>query len=54
MRLKTERERVAQETYVHNVEDRAHREVDHAREKDKATVNKLETGRARGRAVETI
>ncbi|WP_433771393.1 DNA-binding protein [Pseudomonas putida] len=36
LRLKAEQERVAQEGYVRGVEDRAHREVDRAREEGKA------------------
>lgn len=45
-RLKAEQERVAQESYVRGVEDRAHREVDHAREEGKAMSARLkETGR---------
>ncbi|EPJ80528.1 hypothetical protein CFT9_21883, partial [Pseudomonas sp. CFT9] len=36
LRLKAEQERVAQESYVRGVEDRAHREVDRAREEGKA------------------
>jgi chromosome segregation ATPase len=36
LRLKAEQERVAQEVYVRGVEDRAHREVDRAREEGKA------------------
>lgn len=35
LRLKTDQERVAQEIYVRGVEDRAHREVDRAREESK-------------------
>ncbi|MFZ3183983.1 MAG: DNA-binding protein [Pseudomonas sp.] len=35
LRLKAEQERVAQEIYVRGVEDRAHREVDRAREEGK-------------------
>lgn len=35
LRLKAEQERVAQESYVRGVEDRAHREVDLAREEGK-------------------
>jgi hypothetical protein len=35
LRLKAEQERVAQEIYVRGVEDRAHREVDRAREESK-------------------
>ena len=35
MRRKAEQERVAQEIYVRGVEDRAHREVDRAREESK-------------------
>ncbi|WP_192557988.1 DNA-binding protein [Pseudomonas allokribbensis] len=46
LRLKAEQERVAQETYVRGVEDRAHREVDHAREQSKAmTVQLKDAGR---------
>ncbi|NVZ64364.1 DNA-binding protein [Pseudomonas gingeri] len=40
-RLKAEQERVGQETYVRGVEDRAHREVDHAREESKAMAVQL-------------
>lgn len=36
LRLKAEQERVVQESYVRGVEDRAHREVDRAREEGKA------------------
>jgi chromosome segregation ATPase len=35
LRLKAEQERVAQEIYVRGIEDRAHREVDRAREESK-------------------
>ena len=35
LRFKAEQERVAQEIYVRGVEDRAHREVDRAREESK-------------------
>ena len=46
LRLKAEQERVAQESYVRGVEDRAHREVDRAREEGKAmSVQLKETGR---------
>lgn len=41
LRLKAEQERVAQETYVRGVEDRAHREVDHARHESKAMAVQL-------------
>lgn len=41
LRLKADQERVAQETYVRGVEDRAHREVDHAREESKAMAVQL-------------
>ena len=41
MRLKAEQERIAQESYVRGVEDRAHREVDRAREEGKATIVQL-------------
>lgn len=41
LRLKAEQERIAQETYVRGVEDRAHREVDHAREESKAMAVQL-------------
>jgi chromosome segregation ATPase len=41
LRLKAEQERVAQETYVRGVEDRAHREIDRAREEGKAVGNQL-------------
>lgn len=36
LRLRAEQERVAQESYVRGVEDRAHREVDRSREEGKA------------------
>lgn len=46
LRLKAEQERVAQENYVRGVEDRAHREVDRAREEGKAmTAQFKEVGR---------
>jgi chromosome segregation ATPase len=46
LRLKAEQERVAQENYVRGVEDRAHREVDRAREEGKAISAQLkESGR---------
>ncbi|MBV4482626.1 DNA-binding protein [Pseudomonas khavaziana] len=41
LRLKAEEERVAQEVYVRSVEDRAHREVDRAREEGKRTITQL-------------
>jgi predicted nucleic acid-binding Zn-ribbon protein len=41
LRLKAEQERVAQESYVRGVEDRAHREVDRAREEGKAMTARL-------------
>jgi chromosome segregation ATPase len=51
LRLKIEQERVAQETYIRGVEDRAHREVDRAREEGKATEAQL---KAAGRHVEQL
>jgi chromosome segregation ATPase len=46
LRLKAEQERVAQESYVRGVEDRAHREVDRAREEGKTLSTQLkEAGR---------
>jgi len=46
LRLKAEQERVAQGSYVRGVEDRAHREVDRAREEGKAmTAQFKEVGR---------
>lgn len=46
LRLKSEQERVAQESYVRSVEDRAHREVDRAREEGKTiTAQFKEAGR---------
>jgi hypothetical protein len=46
LRLKAEHERVAQEVYIRGVEDRAHREVDRAREEGKAMATQLkEVGR---------
>lgn len=45
-RLKAEQERVAQESYVRGIEDRAHREVDRVREEGKVLLTQLkETGR---------
>lgn len=41
LRLKAEQERVAQERYVRGVGDRAHREVDRAREEGKAMSTQL-------------
>lgn len=43
LRLKADQERVAQENYVRGVEDRAHREIDRAREEGKAVANQLKT-----------
>lgn len=51
LRLKAEQERVAQEVYVRGVEDRAHREVDHAREEGKAMMSQLKSV---GRHVEQL
>ncbi|UUT22863.1 DNA-binding protein [Pseudomonas sp. T8] len=46
LRLKAEQERVAQESYVRGVEDRAHREVDRVRDEGKAmTAQFKEAGR---------
>lgn len=39
LRLKAEQERITQENYLRGVEDRAHREVDRAREEGKAAVS---------------
>ncbi len=44
-RLKAEQERVALEVYVRGVEDRAHCEVDHAREEGKATTIQLKVAK---------
>jgi len=41
LRFKAEQERIMQETYVRGVEDRAHREIDRAREEGKAAVMQL-------------
>ncbi|MFW9082546.1 DNA-binding protein [Pseudomonas sp. P2757] len=41
MRIKAEQERITQENYLRGVEDRAHREVDRAREEGKSVVNQL-------------
>jgi DNA repair exonuclease SbcCD ATPase subunit len=49
--LKAEQERVAQEAYIRGVEDRAHREVDHAREEGKAITAELKSV---GRHVEQL
>jgi DNA repair exonuclease SbcCD ATPase subunit len=51
LRLKAEQERIEQESYVRGVEDRAHREVDHAREDGKAMMIQL---KATGRQVEQL
>jgi chromosome segregation ATPase len=51
LRLKAEQERVAQESYVRGVEDRAHREVDRAREEGKAMAAQLKEA---GRLVERL
>jgi hypothetical protein len=51
LRVKAEQERVAQESYVRGVEDRAHREVDRAREEGKAMAIQL---KAAGRQVEQL
>lgn len=46
LQLKTEQERVAQESYVRGVEDRAHREIDRTREEGKVmSIQLKETGR---------
>lgn len=45
LRLKTEQERITQENYLRGVEDRAHHEVDRAREEGKAVVNQLKSAR---------
>ncbi|WCM48497.1 DNA-binding protein [Pseudomonas sp. WJP1] len=51
LRVKAEQERAAQESYVRGVEDRAHREVDRAREEGKAMAIQL---KATGRQVEQL
>jgi hypothetical protein len=51
LRQKAEQERVAQEVYVRGVEDRAHREVDRAREEGRAMTAEL---KAVGRQVEQL
>lgn len=51
LRLKVEQERIAQESYVRGVEDRAHREVDLSREEGKASIIQLKTV---GRHVEQL
>lgn len=51
LRLKAEQQRVAQEVYVRGVEDRAHREVDRAREEGKAMSTQLKEA---GRHVEQL
>lgn len=51
LRLKAEQERVAQEACIRGVEDRAHREVDHAREEGKAMTVPF---KAAGRQVEHL
>ncbi|MHC8350860.1 DNA-binding protein [Pseudomonas sp. RT4P38] len=46
LQLKTEQERVAQESYLRGVEDRAHREIDRTREEGKVmSIQLKETGR---------
>nr|WP_180204888.1 DNA-binding protein [Pseudomonas sp. SbOxS1]NYU04888.1 plasmid replication region [Pseudomonas sp. SbOxS1] len=51
LRVKAEQERVAQESYVRGVEDRAHREVDRVREEGKAMTIQL---KAAARQVEQL
>eukprot|EP01030_Chromulinospumella_sphaerica_P021252 gene21252-21182_t len=51
LRVKGEQERVAQESYVRGVEDRAHREVDRAREEGKAVIAQFKEA---GRHVEQL
>lgn len=41
LRLKAEQEQITQENYLRGIEDRAHREIDRAREEGKAVVNQL-------------
>lgn len=41
LRLKAKQERITQENYLRGVEDRAHREVDLAREEEKAAISQL-------------
>jgi uncharacterized protein (DUF3084 family) len=53
LRLKAEQERVAQEDYIRGVEDRAHREVDHAREGGQSHNRPIQGGRPASRAVAT-
>lgn len=51
LRLKAEQERIAQESHVRGVEDRAHREIDHTREANKAISAQLKEA---GRHVEQL